>query len=380
MSTVIDPPHVADAPDSAAPGATPVPVTRATSSSDAAVSERDPVESVETGAVVEQEGPRRESKPRRFGRSFWLLVVQRIAGAGFVLWAALTLTFIAVQFAPGDTVSLLLGENRNDPQLRAETIARWGLDQPAWVQYLTYLQRIPSGDLGISYTLRKPVGELIAAGFGPTVTLALTAAAVAVVLAILGALVTTSRIRALRPLSNVVELIVVSAPPFWLAIVLQWAISFQLGWFSVVQQGSWQALVLPVAALALPISAYLTQILVEGIDNAMAQPFTVTARSRGISHLAARTTHALRHASLPAIHMIGLIIGSLLGGAVIVEQVFSRPGLGQLAVDAATVKDIPLILGISLVSTAAFVVVSTLADIVGAAVDPRTRVEKEENE
>ncbi len=380
MSTVIDPPHVADAPDSAAPGATPVPVTRATSSSDVAVSERDPVESVETGAVVEQEGPRRESKPRRFGRSFWLLVVQRIAGAGFVLWAALTLTFIAVQFAPGDTVSLLLGENRNDPQLRAETIARWGLDQPAWVQYLTYLQRIPSGDLGISYTLRKPVGELIAAGFGPTVTLALTAAAVAVVLAILGALVTTSRIRALRPLSNVVELIVVSAPPFWLAIVLQWAISFQLGWFSVVQQGSWQALVLPVAALALPISAYLTQILVEGIDNAMAQPFTVTARSRGISYLAARTTHALRHASLPAIHMIGLIIGSLLGGAVIVEQVFSRPGLGQLAVDAATVKDIPLILGISLVSTAAFVVVSTLADIVGAAVDPRTRVEKEENE
>ncbi len=361
MSTVIGPPRIEEA-------------------TDEEVRESVPNVQQPTTGAVEQGTPQRESKPRRFGRSFWLLVVQRIAGAIFVLWAALTLTFIAVQFAPGDTVSLLLGENRNDPQLRAETIERWGLDQPAWVQYLTYLRRIPSGDLGISYTLRKPVGELIASGFGPTVTLALTAAVVAAVLATLGALITTSRIRTLRPLSNVVELIVVSAPPFWLAIVLQWAISFQLGWFSVVKQDSWQALVLPVAALALPISAYLTQILVEGMDNAMAQPFVVTARSRGISYLAARIRHALRHASLPAIHMIGLIIGSLLGGAVIVEQVFSRPGLGQLAVDAATVKDIPLILGISLVSTAAFVVVSTIADIAGAAIDPRTRVAKGEDE
>jgi peptide/nickel transport system permease protein len=113
--------------------------------------------------------------------------------------------------------------------------------------------------------------------------------------------------------------------------------------------------------------------LVEGIQKAVAQPFIVTARARGISRFAARAGHALRHAALPAVNLVGLIIGSLLGGAVIVEQVFGRPGLGQLAVDAVTVKDIPMILGITLVSTAAFVVVSTAVDLVGVVIDPRLR-------
>ena len=306
-------------------------------------------------------------------RVLWL-IASRVGGALLVLWIAITLTFIAIRLMPGDTVSLLLGENRDDPVLRAQTIERWGLDQPVWGQYLTYLARIPSGDLGISYTLRRPVADLIAAGAGPTFQLTAAATIAAIVLAVLGAVLTTAAVPGLRPIAATIELVVLSAPPFWLAIVLLSLISFRLGWFSIVQQGSWQALVLPTAALALPIGAYLTQILVEGIEKAMAQPFVTTARSRGISRFAARTRHALRHASLPALHMVGLIVGSLLGGAVIVEQVFGRAGLGQLAVDAVTVKDVPLILGITLVSTAAFVAVSTLVDIVGALVDPRIRL------
>ncbi|QXT61925.1 ABC transporter permease [Tessaracoccus palaemonis] len=311
---------------------------------------------------------------RRAGRSLAWLILHRLLAAVLVLWVAVTLTFIAVQLTPGDTVSLLLGENRNDPELRAQTIARWGLDQPVWVQYLTYLTRIPSGDLGISYTLRRPVADLIAAGIGPTLQLTAVAAVAAIVLAVVGAVATTAAIPGLRRVAGTVELVLLSAPPFWLAIVLLWGVSFQLGWFSIVEQGSWQALVLPAASLALPIGAYLTQVLVEGIDRAMEQPFITTARSRGISQFAARARHALRHAAMPAIHLLGLIVGSLLGGAVIVEQVFGRPGLGQLAVDAVTVKDIPLILGVALVSTAAFVVASTAADIVALSVDPRTRV------
>ncbi|WGT48145.1 ABC transporter permease [Tessaracoccus lacteus] len=311
---------------------------------------------------------------RRTGRRLAWLILRRLLAAVLVLWVAVTLTFIAVQLTPGDTVSLLLGENRNDPELRAQTIARWGLDEPVWVQYLTYLARIPSGDLGISYTLRRPVADLIAAGIGPTLQLTAVAAIAAIVIAVVGAVATTAAVPGLRRAAGAVELVLLSAPPFWLAIVLLWGISFQLGWFSIVEQGSWQALVLPAASLALPIGAYLTQVLVEGIDRAMEQPFITTARSRGISQFAARARHALRHAALPAIHLLGLIVGSLLGGAVIVEQVFGRPGLGQLAVDAVTVKDIPLILGVALVSTAAFVVASTAADIVALSADPRTRV------
>lgn len=308
--------------------------------------------------------------------SFWWLVAKRVLGAVFVLWVAVTITFVAVQATPGDTVSLLLGENRDDPVLRAETIRRWGLDQPLWVQYLTYLTRIPTGDLGISYTLRRPVADLIAAGMVPTFQLTAVAALAAVLIAVLAATLTTAHVPGLRKLFGTLELVLLSAPPFWLAIVLLWGFSFQLGWFSIVDQNSWQALVLPAAALALPIGAYLTQVLVEGINAAMAQPFVTTARSRGISYFAARARHVLRHAALPAIPLLGLIVGSLLGGAVIVEQVFGRPGLGQLAVDAVTVKDIPLILGVSLVTTAAFVLVSTVADVVNLSLDPRTRPAK----
>lgn len=312
---------------------------------------------------------------RRAGR-FGLLVARRIAAGIFVLWVAVTITFVAIQLTPGDTVALLLGENRDDPVLRAQTIARWGLDQPLWVQYFTYLGRIPSGDLGISYTLRKPVSELIAMGMWPTFQLTAAAAIGAVLIAVAVAVLTTAPIPGLRRVAAAIELVVICAPPYWLAIVLLWAVSFRLGWFSIVQQDSWQALVLPTASLALPIGAYLSQILVEGLDRAMAEPFVTTARSRGISLLAARARHALRHAALPVIHLVGLIIGSLLGGAVIVEQVFGRPGLGQLAVDAVTVKDVPLILGITLVSTAAFVTCSAVVDLIGMAVDPRVRTSR----
>lgn len=299
------------------------------------------------------------------------IVVRRLLGALVVLWAAVTLTFVAVQLAPGDTVSLLLGENRDDPALRAQTIERWGLNQPLWVQYLTYIRRIPSGDLGISYSLRQPVSQLIWTNIGPTFTLAAVAALAAVVIAVVAAVVTTAPVRWLRPLASCYELVVLSAPPFWLAIILLWLFSFQLGWFSIVRQDSWQALVLPAASLALPIGAYLSQVLVSGIEHAMDQPFITTTRARGSSHLAARARHALRHAALPALHMLGLIVGSLLGGAVIVEQVFGRAGLGQLLVDAVTVKDIPLILGVTLVTTATFVLVSTLVDLLGTLIDPR---------
>jgi len=301
------------------------------------------------------------------------LALSRVLAGVFVLWAAVTATFIAVHITPGDTVALLLGENRNNLEARASVIERWQLDQPIWSQYITYLKRIPSGDLGTSYTLRRPVGELIGEAMIPTFQLALTAIVVAVVLGFVLAYLTTARIPGLRSVASAVELVFLSAPPFWLAIVLLAIFSFGLGWFSVIDVHQWQALVLPVAAIGLPMGFYLAQVIREGIDRALEQPFALTARTRGISAGAVRRAHALRHAALPAVTLIGLIVGGLLGGAVIVETVFGRPGLGQLAVNAVTVKDVPLILGVSIVSTAAFVVASTAVDLVGIVLDPRLR-------
>jgi peptide/nickel transport system permease protein len=132
-------------------------------------------------------------------------------------------------------------------------------------------------------------------------------------------------------------------------------------------------MVLPVAAIALPCGFYFAQVLSEGIDRAMEQPFALTARTRGLTNGQVRYHHALRHATLPGITLAGLTIGSLLGGAVFVETVFGRPGLGQIAVAAVTVKDVPLILGAAIVTTAAFVVASTVVDIAAILLDPRLR-------
>lgn len=301
------------------------------------------------------------------------LVLYRILGALFVLWAATTLTFLAVHATPGDTVSLLLGENRDDPVLRARTIERWGLDHPLWYQYLVYLARIPTGDLGTSYSFSRPVTSLLAESIGPTLQLAFSAAIGAVLIAYLLTALTSTRFRRLRPISQVVELILLSAPAFWLGIVLLLVFSFKLGWFSIVDPDSPSALVLPALSLALPIGCYLTQILRDGADRAMEQPFSLTSRSRGLSAPQVHTRHALKHGTVPVITVLGLVIGSLIGGAVVVEQVFGRSGLGQIAVQAVTVKDIPLILGITLVATAAFVAASTAVDIIALAIDPRLR-------
>jgi peptide/nickel transport system permease protein len=309
---------------------------------------------------------------RRAAGVAWL-VTRRLGSAVLVLWIAVTLTFVAVQLAPGDTVSLLLGENRDDPEMRAQIIARWGLDQPIWVQYWTYLGRIPTGDFGVSYTLRRPVADLLAQGAGPTLALGLSALVVSLLIAVVFTLINTAPIKGLRAATSGIQLVILSLPPFWLAIVLLTVVSFQWGLFSIVDQNSWQALVLPTLALAIPNGFFLTQVLSDGVFRAVEQPFAVTARARGLSPAQVRSRHAFRHASLPVVQLVGLSVGGLLGGAVIVEQIFGRPGLGQLAVNAVTVKDVPLILGVTVLSTAAYVAASTAVDLIGIALDPRLR-------
>jgi peptide/nickel transport system permease protein len=324
---------------------------------------------IESGSTVEDA----DSATAARARAVAWLIVKRLASAVLVLWVAVTLTFVAIQLAPGDTVSLLLGENRDDPVMRAATIERWGLNQPLWAQYFTYLFRIPSGDLGVSYTMRQNVSDLLAQGAGPTLSLALSATLTSLLIAAIATVINTAPVKGLRAATSGIQLVILSLPPFWLAILLLTVVSFRWGWFSIIDQDSWQALVLPTLALAIPSGFYLTQVLSDGVFRAVEQPFAVTARARGLSPAAVRYKHAFRHAGLPVVQLVGLQIGGLLGGAVIVEQIFGRPGLGQLAVSAVTVKDVPLILGVVLVSTAAYVAASTAVDLVGIALDPRLR-------
>ncbi|WP_181444995.1 ABC transporter permease [Micromonospora endophytica] len=301
-------------------------------------------------------------------------MLRRVAAGVVVLWVAATTAYLALLAAPGDTVDTLIGDGVDTPQIRADIIAEWGLDRPAVVQYLDYLWRLVHGDLGRSYLLQRPVAEVIGEQLAPTLILSVAAATLGVLLALIIAVVTAGDRRPwLRRLSSGTELLLVSTPSFLIGLVLLSVLSFRFGLFPVAGGADLRALVLPTITLALPIAGLLAQVLRDGVDRALDEPFVLTARSRGLTERVVLARHALRHALLPAVTLAGWLFGTLLGGAVIIEQVFGRPGLGQVTLNAVTSKDMPVVLAVVTLSAAVYVVVNTAADLVSLVIDPRLR-------
>ncbi|MFD8818035.1 ABC transporter permease [Streptomyces sp. NPDC059627] len=301
-------------------------------------------------------------------------VLRRLGSAVAVLAGAATLAFVALQLIPGDPVSVLLGpSNAGSPAVRAEIRREYGFDRPVADQYLHYLGRLVRGDLGESYQLQRPVWSLIGDQLWPTVQLALAGLVLAVVLAVLSAVATAGRRPALRALASLWELVAASTPSYWVGIVLLTVFSFRFRLFPVAGADGFAALVLPAVTLALPLAGVLAQVLREGLEAALEQPFVVTARSRGVGRTAVRLRHALRHSAIPLLTLTGWLTGSLLGGAVLVEAVFGRPGIGSLVLQAVTAKDMPVVIGVVLLSAFVFVVISTVVELLYPVIDPRLR-------
>ncbi|MBU9826336.1 ABC transporter permease [Rahnella perminowiae] len=312
--------------------------------------------------------PRRpKAKPSWGGR-----ITRRILTGVLVLWAAVTLSFISVYLAPGDIVSLLMGEQVHTPAIEAAIRAEWGLDQPLYLQYLHYLWRVLHGDFGRSYLLNTDVSSLVLSQLWPTLKLTALALVVSLVFAVLMA-VTTAHRRWGQRIAGCVELILASTPSFWLGIVLLFIFSFTLRWFPVAGDRSFSSLVLPALSLGLAQGAVVSQVLRRGLEDALNEPFVLTLRAWGLGNTVIRLRHALRHAALPAVTLTGWLIGGLLSGAVITEQVFGRPGLGKITVDAVLGKDLPVVLAVAIFSALVYVVLSTLVDILYLFIDPRLR-------
>jgi peptide/nickel transport system permease protein len=312
--------------------------------------------------------PRRpKAKPSWRGR-----ITRRILTGVLVLWAAVTLSFISVYLAPGDIVSLLMGEQVHTPAIEAAIRAEWGLDQPLYLQYLHYLWRVLHGDFGRSYMLNTDVSSLVLSQLWPTLKLTGLALVVSLVFAVLMA-VTTAHRRWGQRIAGSIELILASTPSFWLGIVLLFIFSFTLRWFPVAGDRSFSSLVLPAFSLGLAQGAVVSQVLRRGLEDALDEPFVLTLRAWGLGNTVIRLRHALRHAALPAVTLTGWLIGGLLSGAVITEQVFGRPGLGKITVDAVLGKDLPVVLAVAIFSALVYVVLSTLVDILYLFIDPRLR-------
>ncbi|MEV5328805.1 ABC transporter permease [Nonomuraea sp. N2-4H] len=296
-----------------------------------------------------------------------------LAGLG-VLWGAATLTFLVVHFTPGDPAEAVVGGEgaAPTPEVLAQVRAEYGLDRPWFEQYVSHLWRIAHGDFGTSYRLHTPVTQAIGEQAAATVELAVAAALTGLFLAVAIALATAGR-RRWRGLASVVELVAASTPTFWLGIVLLTVFSFGLRLLPSTGGQGFASLVLPALCLALPIAGVLGHVLREALEEVLEEPFIVSARARGLSDTVVRLRHALRHALTPLVTMTGFWVGALLGGAVVTETLFTRQGIGRLLVSAVNAKDLPLVLGVVLLSALVYVLVNLLVDLLYLVIDPRLK-------
>jgi len=327
-------------------------------------------------------GPRAipvRARPRSTARRIGV----RVAGGLFVLWAVATITFFVIRLIPGDPAAAILGGPGSQASEAALAAVReeYGLDLPVWQQYLLALGRMATLDFGTSYALRQPVAEVIGAQLPGTFLLAMLALIVAWVVAVALALFSTLGAgdtsrgvgRAAAAVGGSLETVAAALPHFWLAAVLVVVFSSWLRLLPPVSTGDAAGLVLPVLTLAIPVAGFLAQVMRESLLDALATPYALSARARGETEGGVRLRHALRHAALPGVNLSAWAFGYLVSGAVVVETIFARPGLGRSLLQAVTLRDVPLVTGIVLVTAVAYIVVTLVADLVSAVLDPRLR-------
>jgi peptide/nickel transport system permease protein len=197
--------------------------------------------------------------------------------------------------------------------------------------------------------------------------------ALAWVIALTTTLLTAGKGRLRSSVGSGFEAFFAGLPQYWLGLVLLVVFAFELGWFPVTGGTSVEALVLPALTLALPLAGFLGQVTRDEFERSLKEPFALSARARGVSESEVRWRHALRHAVLPGITLSGWAVGATISGAVIVEVIFARPGIGQVLVNAVSGQDLPIVVGITLLLAAVYVVVNLLVDLLYTIVDPRLR-------
>ncbi|MGY5357401.1 ABC transporter permease [Cronobacter dublinensis] len=298
----------------------------------------------------------------------------RIGQALLVLWASFTVSFVLLQLLPGDAIAIKF----QNPELglNAQQIAQmrtaYGADAPLWRQYLESLGGALRGDFGYSLQAGVPVSALLAASLPATLRLAALGFTLALVIALaLAALSTLSAGRALRRFFAALPSLFVAVPTFWLGITLIQLFSFQLRLIPVINPGFWEGLILPVATLAVPVSAPLAQLMIRNIDVVLHQPFVTVARAKGASHRGVLWRHVARNALLPVLTVAGLLLGELIAGALVTETVFGLNGLGQLTRDAVNNQDLAVLQAIVLVAAFGFVLINLLVDLLYPLFDPR---------
>lgn len=297
------------------------------------------------------------------------------------LFVATLVIFIALNLAPGDPASFMMG-TAGDPSALAQLRVELGLDQPFWLRYLNWIGGLLSGDFGVSYTYRVPVATLIAERLQVTLPLAVLAMALSVVIAIpAGMLAASRRGTAIDASVSGLAQVGLAIPNFWLAILLVFVFATTLRWFSAGGFPGWdagllpalKALLLPAVALALPQAAVLTRVTRGALIETLSEDYIRTARAKGLSEGQTIRRHARRNAMIPVLTILGLQFTFLIAGGIIIENVFYLPGLGRLVFQAIAQRDLIVVQGVVVVLVLAAVIVTLVVDAAYALADPRIR-------
>ena len=304
-----------------------------------------------------------------------IFVARRVLAVMPVLFGVTLAVFSMLFLVPGDPVKMMLAEFVTNPDQVAQMRAQLHLDEPILQQYGRFVGNAVRGDLGTSIRSRRPVATEIAENVGSTAQLALASMAVAIGLGIpLGLVAALGRNSWLDVAAMVVALLGVAMPSFWLGLLLIFAFSLHLGWFPATGGGDLHHLVLPAVTLGMIAAAIIARLTRSSMLEVLGQDYVRTARAKGLAWWGVVVRHALKNALIPIVTIFGLQFGNLLAGAVIVETVFSRPGLGRLVVGGILAKDFPLVQGAVLFVAVTYVLINVLVDVAYAFVDPRIRV------
>jgi peptide/nickel transport system permease protein len=301
-------------------------------------------------------------------------IAQRMAQLVPIMIGISVMTFLMLHLIPGDPVLLFAGDKPVTEERAAEIRHQLGLDRPIWVQYWDYATHVVRGDLGRGLRSQRPVLDTILEVLPATVQLTFSALALAAIAGVsLGVAAALTHGTWVDTATMAFAILGVSMPVFYSSLLLILLFSFTLGWLPATGQGGVERLVMPAVALGLISAAVQARLVRSGMLGVLRQEYVMTARAKGLAPRVVVFRHALKNALISTITMFGLELGALLGGAVVTETIFSRPGLGRLAVDAILSRDFPIVQGTVLFAAVAYVLVNLFVDISYAAVDPRIR-------
>jgi ABC-type dipeptide/oligopeptide/nickel transport system permease component len=301
-----------------------------------------------------------------------LYVGKRVLALIVLLIGISILVFLMLQAIPGSPVSALLGESATNPAAVARLTAELGLNRPLPVQYWLWLDGTLHGNLGFSYQNQQPVAALIGQNLPSTLVLAGSGLLISLVGGILlGAFAAARRDTAADSVSMGVAMTMVALPSFWLGLILILVFAVALPWFPVVGGTSLRGLVLPALTLGLGVLGITGRFVRSSLVGVMDSPHVVAARAKGLSRRAVFVKHISRNAVLPVVTVIGLQVGSLLSGAVLVETVFSRAGIGRLLVQSILNKDYATVQATVLIIAGFYAVANLVVDLLYPVLDPR---------